>query len=105
MEINLMYFDGCPSWQRGLENLKAALKDEGMDAKIHLVRVEDNAEAARLRFLGSPSFRVNGIDLWPEKRKRYDLGCRVYPTLQGLRGVPTVDMLRVMLRAQSPKNH
>jgi hypothetical protein len=105
MEIDLLHFDGCPSWQRGLENLKAALKDEGMDAEIHLVRVEDNAEAARLKFLGSPSFRVNGTDLWPEKRKRYDLSCRVYTTPQGLRGVPTVEMLREKLRTQSPKNH
>jgi hypothetical protein len=105
MEIDLLHFDGCPSWQRGLENLKTALKDEGMVADIHLVQVQDNTEAARLKFLGSPSFRLNGMDLWPEKRKRYDLSCRVYTTPQGLGGVPTVEMLREKLRTQSSKNH
>ncbi len=102
MKIDLMYFDGCPSWQSGLENLKAALKAEGLEANIRLVRVEDNAEAARLKFLGSPSFRADGMDLWPEERKRYNLSCRVYTTPQGLKGVPTVEMLQEKLRACKP---
>jgi hypothetical protein len=104
MEIDLLYFDGCPSWQNGLENLKAALKVEELESDIRLVRVEDDAEAARLKFLGSPSFRANGLDLWPEERKRYNLSCRVYPTPQGMKGSPTVEMLCEKLRTQNLKN-
>ena len=99
MQIDLMYFDGCPSWEGALENLKAALNAEGLEANIRLVKVEDNDEATRLKFLGSPSFRVNGVDLWPEERKRYNLSCRVYTTLQGMRGAPGIEMLREELRA------
>lgn len=98
MQIDLLYFDGCPSWQTGLENLKAALEAEGVFAEIRLVRVK-NDDAARLKFLGSPSFHINGQDLWPEERARYDLSCRVYATPQGMKGVPTVEMLREKLRA------
>jgi hypothetical protein len=94
MQIDLLYFDGCPSWEGALENLKAALAAESLETDIRLVRVEDDAEAACLKFLGSPSFRANGLDLWQEERKRYNLSCRVYTTPQGLRGVPTVEMLR-----------
>jgi hypothetical protein len=101
MQIDLFYFDGCPSWQEALENLKAALEAEGMQAEIRLVNVKDNDEAARLKFLGSPSFRVNGVDWWPEVRVRYNLSCRVYQTLQGMRGAPTVEMFRQQLRAMS----
>jgi len=32
------------------------------------VKVESDEEAARLKFLGSPSFRVDGVDWWPEER-------------------------------------
>jgi hypothetical protein len=99
MQIELFYFDGCPAWQEALENLKSALALEGLEAEIHLVMVEDNAEAARLKFLGSPSFRVDGMDLWPDERKRYNLSCRVYPTLRGLKGAPGVEMLREQLRS------
>ena len=99
MQIDLMYFDGCPSWEGALENLKTALAAEGMEADIRLVKVNDNEEAARLKFLGSPSFRADGVDWWPEERKRYNLSCRVYLTPQGMRGAPTVEMLREKLRA------
>ena len=99
MQIDLLYFDGCPSWQGGLENLKAALSAEGIDAEIRLVQVEDDAEAARLRFLGSPSFHLGGQELWPEQREQYALSCRVYSTPQGMKGAPSVEMLKEKLRA------
>jgi hypothetical protein len=98
MQIDLLYFEDCPSWQAGLENLKAALAAEGVSAEIGMVRVENNTDAARLRFLGSPSFQINGQDLWPEDRQRYNLSCRVYTTPQGMKGAPTVEMLREKLR-------
>lgn len=103
MKIDLLYIDDCPSWQRGLENLKAALAAEGLQADIHLVRVPDDADAARLKFLGSPSFCVEDIDFWPEQRGRYALNCRIYATPQGLKGAPTVEMLREKLHAQTVK--
>jgi len=99
MQIDLLYFDGCPSWQGGLENLKAALSAEGIDAKIRLVQVEDDAEAARLCFLGSPSFHIEGRELWPEQREQYALSCRVYSTPQGMKGAPSVEMLKEKLHA------
>jgi hypothetical protein len=100
MEIELSYFDGCPSWQEGLENLKSALKAEGLEPSISIVLVNDDAEAARMKFLGSPSFCVDGADLWPEERQRFNLSCRVYPTPLGLRGAPTVEMLREKLHSR-----
>jgi hypothetical protein len=75
MEIDLLYFEGCPSRQEGLENLKTALIREAIQAEINLVRVNDNAGAMRLQFLGSPSFRVNAIELWQEQREHYNLSC------------------------------
>ncbi len=84
MRIDLLYFDGCPSWQEALKNMQAALATEGLQAELHLIRVDGDVEAARMKFLGSPSFRVNGNDLWTEQRARYNLSCRVYNTPQGM---------------------
>jgi len=98
MIIELRRFEGCPSWEDGLLNLKQALAEEGITAEVRVVLVETDEDAQRLQFLGSPSFIVDGKDLWPEQRERYSLSCRVYETPQGLRGVPTVGMLRVRLR-------
>jgi hypothetical protein len=56
MKIDLLYFDGCPSWEGGMHNLMAALEAEGLVAEIDLVNVREDVQAARLKFLGSPSF-------------------------------------------------
>ena len=103
MEIELFYFDGCPHWQDALKNIKAALAAEGLKASLHLVKIADDDEAERLKFLGSPSFRVDGDDWWPDERKRYNISCRVYQTPLGIRGTPTVEMLREKLRTQNLK--
>ncbi|MBI5935743.1 MAG: hypothetical protein HY867_18725 [Chloroflexi bacterium] len=97
MKIQLLYFDGCPSWESGLKNLEVALLEENLSASIEMVKVSDDDEAMRLKFLGSPHFRVNGHDLWTENRETYSLSCRVYPTPEGFKGFPTVAMLRQQL--------
>jgi hypothetical protein len=103
MIIELLHIDDCPSWQEGLKNLKTALEAEGLKADIRLVRVQDDAEADRLKFLGSPSFYLDGEDLWNEERNRYNMNCRIYATPQGLKGCPTVDMLREKLHTHVTK--
>jgi len=99
MKIDLLVFDDCPSWKVALINLETALEAEELEAEIRLIEVQDNEQANRLKFLGSPSFCVNGQDWWPEARDSYNLSCRVYATTQGMQGVPTVEMLREKLRA------
>ena len=97
MKIELFYFDGCPSWQKGLENLELALQAEGLAVPVETVKVNDNGDANRLKFLGSPSFRIDGHELWPEERENYSLSCRIYSTPEGLIGFPSVGMLRKAL--------
>ena len=63
MKTEVLYFDGCPSWQTGVENLKTALQLEGLSWPVELVEIKDDADAQRRRFLGSPSFQVNDEDL------------------------------------------
>lgn len=98
VKVELLYFDGCPSWQSGLQNLHSALKANGLDVSVELVQVMDNGDAARRKFLGSPSFRINGIDLWDEERDTYSLSCRVYATPEGMKGSPSVVMLQEAIR-------
>ena len=98
MKIELLYFDGCPSWKSGLQNLEIALREEELTASIDKVKVTDDEDAKRLKFLGSPHFRVDGQDLWHEERNNYSLSCRVYPTPEGVKGFPTVEMLKQQLK-------
>ncbi len=63
MEIELLYFDHCATWQTTLADLKQALSQVGREEQVRLVKVESQQEAERLRFLGSPTVRVNGKDV------------------------------------------
>mgnify|MGYP001374622125 FL=1 len=97
MKIQLLYFDDCPSWQDGLKNLETILQELNIETSIEIIKVLDDEDASRLKFLGSPSFLVDGRDLWHEERESYSLSCRVYSTPAGIRGVPTVAMLKEKL--------
>ena len=97
MKIELLYFDDCPSWQKGLENLKQALSQLDIKASVEMTAVETEAAALAQRFQGSPTIRVNGEDLFPTGHESYALGCRVYQTPDGIQGVPTIKMIREAL--------
>lgn len=72
MHIQVLYFEGCPSYQTALRNLKEVLQEEDMDAEVEMIRVETEAEARQRRFLGSPTIRVNGLDIEEEAREMTD---------------------------------
>jgi hypothetical protein len=95
MKVDVLYFDGCPTYETATKTLRAVLAEEGLEAEVQLIAVNSDDEAGRLRFPGSPTIRVDGEDLFPvAEREDWRLGCRVYATPQGLRCYPTAEMLR-----------
>lgn len=96
MKIQLLYFWDCPAWHETLDNLKKVV---GEDADIQVHMVETDEEAVERQFVGSPTIRVNGQDLFPPNHSDYALACRVYQTPSGLSGVPTTQMIRAALSA------
>lgn len=102
MRVELLYFDGCPSWQAAYEHLKVALVELGLPDDVRLVHVQTNEQALGLRFAGSPTIRLNGQDLFPTDQADYGLGCRLYMTPEGMRGYPTVGMLREAIHRHFP---
>jgi hypothetical protein len=98
LKIDLLYFDGCPSWQQALANLETVIHEENLDVTVNRIDVRSDQEAVQYRFLGSPSFKVDGVDLWPESRDEFSMNCRVYKTSHGLMGWPTIEMLRDKLK-------
>jgi hypothetical protein len=101
MKIELLYFDGCPSYAELLPRLRELLAGEGVDEEVELRRVESPEEAERERFLGSPTVRIDGEDVDPSAVERTDFGleCRLYRTEEGLVRTPPEDWIRDRLRA------
>jgi hypothetical protein len=95
VHVEVLYFDGCPTYAAATRTLREILSELGVEAEVELVAVNTDEEAKRLRFPGSPTIRVNGRDLFavPE-RSDWALGCRTYTTPEGLKGHPTREMIR-----------
>lgn len=98
MQVEILYFDGCPTYRVAEEALNEALQRCKVDAAVDMVAVNTDEEARRLRFPGSPTLRVDGSDLFPAgERDEWRLGCRIYPTPEGLRSSPTAEMIEEAL--------
>ena len=88
--IEILYFDGCPNHD-GLEaRVRSVLAAAGIDESITHRRIDSDVQAQAERFLGSPTLRVNGVDVDPTAATRamYRRLCRVHATDDGLRGTP-----------------
>ena len=101
MKVEVLYFDGCPTYETATKTLREVLAEERVEAEIQLVAINSDEEAQRLRFPGSPTVRVDGRDLFPAPEPEdWPLGCRVYATPEGLSGSPSAEMLREALKAK-----
>jgi hypothetical protein len=94
--IEVLTFDGCPNAKSAHALVDHVVADLGVQAEVASVRVPDPDAAERLRFLGSPTIRVDGSDVEPgaDERTGYALACRVYATASGPSNLPDEGWLR-----------
>lgn len=102
MKVELYYFDSCPSYLKALEIAREALRLEGLPEDVELIAVESDADAQAKRFIGSPTIRINGVDVeGPEaEEKGYGFGCRIYANNGSNAGWPSVEKVRRALRSR-----
>ena len=105
MKIDILYFDGCPTWRQAAEDVQRVLRDARMEGavQVQLVAIATEEEARRLRFLGSPTVRVNGSDVDPAVRNAttFGLQCRLYKYRGRLEASPPTDWIRAALGTES----
>ncbi len=94
-DVTLTYFDGCPNWQRTDGYLRRLQGELGFTLTHRLVSTPE--EAARVRFAGSPTILVDGVDPFAIGDEPSGLACRVYETPDGPQGSPTLEQLREVL--------
>jgi hypothetical protein len=95
MNVTLQYFEACPSWRVAADHLKTMQSEFDLTVVHELVETPEAAEQAR--FHGSPSFVMNGVDLFSATDANVGFACRVYQTPDGPAGSPTIDQIRTAL--------
>ena len=100
VKVQVLAFEGCPNVDEALSNVRKAAEQEGIDASISQIEVDTPELAASSKFLGSPTVRVNGIDIEPgaNLRTEYGLMCRTYRLGAEIMGAPPVTMIREAIR-------
>jgi hypothetical protein len=74
MKIQLLMSPGCSHGQRALALILDVVGQAAPGAEVETIEVATPEDAVRLSFPGSPTVRVNGVDIDPEAPKNVGLG-------------------------------
>lgn len=88
--VEFLWFDGCPSHEPARALLDDVIAAVAPGTVVDAIDASDPEVAAAHRFPGSPTIRVDGIDIDPSfvDPGDYTPRCRLFRTSEGLRGVP-----------------
>ncbi|MGH3011186.1 MAG: DF family (seleno)protein [Gaiellaceae bacterium] len=94
--VEILYFEGCPNLDATRALVERVVAELALQPRVELVNVSDTGAAARLRFLGSPTVRVDGRDVEPavDERREFVLSCRIYRGEHGFSGQPDEAWIR-----------
>jgi hypothetical protein len=104
--IEVLWWEGCPSTDRAVADLRQALQDVGLgSAPVQMWEIRSDDEALEVGFRGSPTVLVDGADLVADADKApIGLSCRVYRRRDGrISPTPDPDDLRAALTAASER--
>ena len=100
MNVELLWWEGCPSTERALTAVRDGLAVLGLDdVEVHMREIKDDHDAGQARFVGSPTILIDGVDLVPAAAdEQIGLSCRVYRRRDGrVSPIPDPDDLREAL--------
>jgi hypothetical protein len=97
--LEILYFEGCPNTEPARALVERLAAQLGIEPEIVLVEVADPDAAVAMRFLGSPTVRVDGVDVEPgaEQRRDFALSCRIYGGERGASEQPDERWVREAL--------
>jgi len=98
MTIEIISIRDCPNHQPAVERVKAVLSSGSLSAEIREILISDLSQAQSMRFQGSPTVRVNGMDVEPLSPGAAALSCRIYEDGTGL---PPESLLKRAIGAAS----
>jgi hypothetical protein len=97
MKIEFLYFKNCPGYKPALSLLEQILLENNTVVSIEKIEVTTPELAIQYRFLGSPSIRINGVDIEGQvDSSEYGLKCRIYQDTGS--GIPSEVVIRKALQ-------
>ncbi len=107
LHIEFLYFAACPHAPEALALLHEVLLAEGITSEVEMIAVETEEAMLRYEFIGSPTIRIEGVDVSPPPTPATpSLACRLYRQEDGrFTTHPSAEALRQALhRSQRDAN-
>ena len=79
MRVELLFADGDPAAMPARQNLVEVLTEDAFETPIQMVAVTSLDDARFLDFRGSPTIRIDGVDVFPDTTGEVGLHLRQYP--------------------------
>jgi hypothetical protein len=91
---------GCPHRAGAIALAECVCAELDGNAELRVIEIPDQQVAEQARFLGSPTIRVDGIDVEPDADRcvEYLCSCRLYQGEHSLRGLPEEAWVRQALQ-------
>ena len=106
MKVEVLYFKGCPNHLPTVERVRETLLRMGRHDNIREIEVDTHDKAEAATFLGSPSVRINGVDIEPSARdaRVFGLTCRTYVDGATRTGLPSRQLISAAIAEQIGAN-
>jgi hypothetical protein len=78
MRVELLYADGDPAAMPARQNLVEVLTEDAFETPIQMIAVASDADAALVEMRGSPTIRIDGVDIDPDWAGPIGLAARRY---------------------------
>jgi hypothetical protein len=106
MKVEVLYFSGGPNHPLTVDRVREILQQENVTAEMIEIQVRDAATADAMKFLGSPTIRIDGhdIELSARSAQAYGLTCRTYVADGHRDGVPPMEWIRAALMEAKQSN-
>jgi hypothetical protein len=82
--VELLFWEGCPSHPQALAELREAMAELGLDpGRVEVREVDSDERATSEGFVGSPTIRIDGLDVQDPGEEPTALTCRIYRRRDG----------------------
>ncbi|OLS24710.1 MAG: hypothetical protein HeimC2_21910 [Candidatus Heimdallarchaeota archaeon LC_2] len=110
LEFEIFYHHGCPNYTKACEIICDFVGENEKFADIKLIPVLDNKDAGLFRFKGSPTVKLNGVDVEDcyyklAKNQQLLIGslyeknaCRLYDCKES-KGCPSKEMIECVVNS------
>ncbi len=101
--VEVLVVSGCPSTELTVARIREAADALGLETNLRFLIVDSEEQAQAMGFKGSPTVKVEGIDVDESAEERpVGLTCRLYPVGDVLEHAPPLSWIRDALARAVP---